>query len=59
MQLLTVEEAAQALKVGRTRMFALLREGRIASVRIGTSRRVPEPAIAAYVDELMSEAAGD
>lgn len=39
--LLTVEEAAQALRVGRTTVFHLIRTGALDSVRIGRLRRVP------------------
>ena len=51
--LLTPEEAARALRIGRTRMFSLLREGRVRSVTIGASRRVPVNALHEYVDELL------
>jgi excisionase family DNA binding protein len=39
--LLTVEEAAERLGIGRTSMFKLIRTGEIESVRIGRLRRVP------------------
>lgn len=50
--LLTVEEAAGALRIGRTRMYGLLREGRVRSVKIGNSRRIPVDALHAYVKGL-------
>ncbi|MCA1695185.1 MAG: helix-turn-helix domain-containing protein, partial [Actinobacteria bacterium] len=37
--LLTVEDAARRLSVGRTTMYALLKDGQINSVRIGRLRR--------------------
>ena len=53
--LLTVEEAAACLNVGRTSMFALIRSGQIASVRIGRSRRIPAAAVDAYAARLVAE----
>jgi excisionase family DNA binding protein len=37
--LLTAEEAAQVLGVGRTTVYGLLRTGQLDSVRIGSARR--------------------
>ncbi|WP_327253655.1 helix-turn-helix domain-containing protein [Streptomyces sp. NBC_01244] len=50
--LLTVEEAARRLRVGRTTCFALIRTGALESVVIGGLRRVPVDAPAAYVARL-------
>jgi excisionase family DNA binding protein len=50
--LLTPEEAAKALGVGRTTLYGLLRTGAVASVRIGGSRRVPTSAVEDYVRSL-------
>ena len=38
--LLTVEEAAERLQIGRTRMFSLVKSGEIESVLIGRLRRI-------------------
>lgn len=54
--LLTVEEAAHVMGIGRTKMFELIAAGAVESVRIGASRRVPSAAIAEYVDHLRSRA---
>lgn len=54
-QMLTVEQAAAALGIGRTSMFALIKSGEVTSVRIGHSRRVPADAIAAYVAWLVAQ----
>lgn len=54
--LLTVEEAAKAIGIGRTKMFELISTGAIKSVRIGASRRVPSAAIAEYVERLSTVA---
>lgn len=48
--LITVEEAARRLTIGRTMMFALVHDGCIESVRIGRLRRIPVDALAAFVD---------
>lgn len=50
--LLTVEEAAQRLGIGRTLMFKLVKTGEIASVTIGRLRRVPESALREYTARL-------
>lgn len=50
--LLTPEEAAQRLRIGRTRVYALLRDGRLRSVTIGRSRRVPLAALAEFIQDL-------
>jgi excisionase family DNA binding protein len=47
--LLTIEEAAKALRIGRTMMFQLLGNGEIPSVYIGRARRVSVEAIREYV----------
>ncbi|GAA0633621.1 hypothetical protein GCM10009547_41950 [Sporichthya brevicatena] len=50
--ILTVEEAAEALGIGRTTMYGLLAAGLVESVRIGRLRRIPADALATYVDGL-------
>lgn len=54
--MLTVEEAAQQLRIGRTQMFALISSGNVNSVKIGRSRRVPRAALDAYVARLQTRA---
>ncbi|MGQ0847082.1 MAG: helix-turn-helix domain-containing protein [Sporichthyaceae bacterium] len=51
---LTVEEAAQALHIGRTTMYALIATGQVASVTVGRLRRIPVGALEAYVRGLRS-----
>ena len=53
--LLTPEQAAQRLALGRTRVYALLRGGAIESVKIGRSRRIPFRALERYVAQLCVE----
>lgn len=47
--LLTVEEAAIRLRVGRTTMYALVSSGAVESVKVGRLRRVPVECVDAYV----------
>ena len=50
--LLTVEEAAQRLSIGRTTMYSLVSTGAIESVTIGRLRRVPSECLEKYVSSL-------
>jgi excisionase family DNA binding protein len=50
--LLRPEEVAQALGVGRTTVFELMRTGELRSVKIGALRRIPTDAVAEYLDGL-------
>lgn len=54
-ELLTVEAAAERLSVGRTTMYALIKAGHIATVRVGHLRRVPTAALNAYVQRLAEQ----
>lgn len=53
--LLTVEEAAERLRIGRTRMYALVKSGEVESILIGRLRRVPVDALNAYTNRLLNE----
>lgn len=53
--LLTVEEAARRLSIGRTTMYTLLKDGQVNSVRIGHLRRISTEALAAYISRLAAE----
>ena len=50
--LLTPEEAAFALGIGRTKVYQLLRNGTVSSVLIGGSRRIPTAALIGLVADL-------
>ncbi|WP_369216472.1 excisionase family DNA-binding protein [Streptomyces flavofungini] len=50
--LLTVEEAARRLRIGRTTAFRLVLAGEIESVTVGRLRRVPADALPAFVAKL-------
>ncbi len=52
--LLTLAEAAEALSIGRTTLRALIRDGEIESVRIGTAIRVPAAEIERWIEGRMS-----
>jgi excisionase family DNA binding protein len=54
--LLTVEDVAKRLAVGRTTAFHLVASGQIKSVKIGKCRRVPEAAVDEYVESRLSAA---
>ncbi|MFF9360601.1 excisionase family DNA-binding protein [Streptomyces griseoluteus] len=53
--LLTVEEAATCLRIGRTTCFALIRSGELESLLIGGLRRVPADAPAAFLARRRAE----
>ncbi len=58
MTLLTVEEAARRLSIGRTTLYALLKCGEITSVRIGRLRRIPVESLTEYTARLAAEQHG-
>jgi excisionase family DNA binding protein len=51
-QLLTVDEAAGLLNVGRNKIFDLIRDQRLVSVKIDKARRIRLSALQQYVDSL-------
>ncbi len=53
---LTVEEAAERLGVGRTLLYALVRSGDIESIAIGRLRRIPIDALDEFVSRLRAVA---
>ena len=50
-------EAAQALSMGRTAVFALIKSGRLRSIKLGGARFVTAEALRAFVRELEDESA--
>lgn len=50
--LFTVEEVARFLRIGRHRVFDLIREGALRSVKVGGSRRVSARALCDFVADL-------
>lgn len=51
--LLTPTEAAEALGIGRSKLYELMRAGLLESVRIGAARRVPAAALEEYINGLL------
>jgi excisionase family DNA binding protein len=49
-------EAAQLLGMGRTAIFALIKSGRLRSVKLGGARFITADALRAFVRELEEEA---
>ncbi len=47
--LLTPLEVAQALGIGRSKVYELFQTGQLASVRIGSCRRVPAEALHSFL----------
>jgi excisionase family DNA binding protein len=56
---LTIEEAAERLCIGRTLMYSLVKAGAVESVRIGRLRRVPADALDAFLRQLRHNDADD
>jgi excisionase family DNA binding protein len=55
--LLTVEEAADRLNIGRTLMYRLVSSGAVKSVMIGRLRRVPADCLEQYISTLLRNGA--
>ena len=52
--LLTPEDAADVLRVGRTTVYALMKSGDLRSVHIGRSCRIPQAELERYVRRLQA-----
>jgi excisionase family DNA binding protein len=55
--LLTPEEAAEMLGIGRTKVYELMASGQLRSVKIGRCRRITTTALTEFVADLDREAA--
>ena len=51
-RLLTVDEAAQRLGIGRSHAYVYVLRGELESVKLGRSRRVPAEAVDEFVKRL-------
>lgn len=51
-------EAAEAIGIGRSKIYELLASGELPSIRIGGSVRVPVDALRAWIERQLAEAAG-
>jgi excisionase family DNA binding protein len=52
--LLTPEEAAEVLHIGRTTVYALMKSGELRPVHIGRSCRIPHAEVEGYVRRLQA-----
>jgi excisionase family DNA binding protein len=52
---LTVEQAAKRLGIGRTLMYALVGSGEVESVEIGRLRRIPVECLTDYINRLREQ----
>ena len=57
--LISVEEAAQRLDIGRTLFFELIRSGRIRTIRVGRVRKVPVESLRDVVEQQSGSEATD
>ncbi len=51
----STEDACEALSIGRTQLFELMRSGETKSVKIGRRRVIPAVALQEYLDRLLDE----
>ncbi|MDT7845025.1 helix-turn-helix domain-containing protein [Streptomyces justiciae] len=56
-ELLTVPEVMTRLKVGRSKVYDLIRTHRIASLKIDGSRRIPADSVRDFIQNQLAEAA--
>lgn len=54
--LLTAEEAADCLKVGRCKVYDLIRTGELQSIKIGRLRRIPVDAVREFASKILADA---
>lgn len=57
--LLTVQEAAQFLRLGRTSTYELISRGKLPVVRFGRAVRVPKAAVVQLITDSLSSLAGE
>jgi excisionase family DNA binding protein len=55
--LLTAEKAAESLKVGRCKVYDLIRSVELESIKIGRLRRIPVDALHSFARRMLEEAA--
>ena len=56
--LLTINEAARRLAIGRSFLYSLVLSGEIKSVKLGRSRRIPVAALKEYAERKVSGVEG-
>ena len=52
------EEAAGALRIGRHKLYDLIRSGELESIKMGQSRRISRAALERYIARAETETAG-
>jgi excisionase family DNA binding protein len=55
--LLTPSEAAKALSISRSKLYELIGQGRLSTVQIDTSRRVPSQVLVEFIQHLQDKEA--
>jgi excisionase family DNA binding protein len=55
-KLLKIPQAAERLGVSRSRVYELMAQGALVSVKIGGSRRIPDRVVDEYIDSLVAAA---
>ena len=55
--LITVDEAARRLSIGRSHVYGYLLRGTLRSVRIGRSRRIAARDLESFIEELVQDSA--
>lgn len=55
--LMTIEETASVLRIGRSTLYELMSQGEIEFVHIGASRRVVAESVTRYIEKLRGRTA--
>lgn len=58
-RLLTVDDCARRLGIGRSHTYAYVLKGEIASLKLGRNRRITPEALDAFIERLQSERVED
>ena len=53
--LLTIEEAAKVLSLSRSTIYREMESGRLLSVKVGNSRRIPQQSLTQYVNFIIRD----
>jgi excisionase family DNA binding protein len=56
-ELLTVPEVMARMRLGRSKVYDLIRSKRLVSITVGRSRRVPTAALSAFIAGMIEEVA--
>ncbi len=50
-----VDDAMRATRIGRTKLYELMADGTITSVKVGRRRMIPAQALRDFIDRLVAE----